>query len=314
MILYVTHLYCLEIIVFNTYRHYIFFLRQGHYKNEGNIFFNIELFFLYFHTVMEQGQSSTQAERHIILIGNLGAGKSYCGNKILGKTRFESKCSWSVVTRHCKYDSAIRNGFNYHVFDTPGMNLTEKMKKDIDVKTDIRRSLYGLYPGYHAIILVLSATEMITDELFKLLGDLLEENAYKYMIIIISKIENDENKLNEITKDSQTFKNLENKCNKRVVIFGNHPEKTPDECVKQFDDILTNLIMENSKLGKEYYTHKYSKWVKDMLKKDEEDFLRKNPTVEKQEASNIVKTKAAEGLSPRDKELKRRISRSCCIS
>lgn len=260
---------------------------------------------------MEQRQPSTQAERHVILIGNLGAGKSHCGNGILGKKSFESKRSWSLVTRHCKYDFAIRNGLKYHVFDTPGMNLTDKMKKEFDVKTDIRRCLYGLYPGYHAIVLVLSANEMITNELFKLLDDLLEEKAYEYMIIIISKLENNKNKLDEITKDSQTFKKLESKCKKRIVIFGNNPECIPDECLKKFDDVLTNLIREN--IDKEYYTHKNT-WVKNMLKKDEEDYLKKNPHVEKNEASNIVRINAAVGLSPRDKEIKSRISKSCSIS
>lgn len=260
----------------------------------------------------QQDQQLTQAERNIILIGNLGAGKSHCGNGILGEKRFESKHSLSLVTRHCKCDFVNKKDLKYHVFDTPGMNLTERMKKNVDVKTDIRRCLYGLYPGYHAIILVLSANEMITNEQFKLLGDLLEEKAYEYMIIIISKLENSKEKLDEITKDSQTFKKLESKCKQRVVIFGNNPECIPDECVKNFDDVLTKLIEKNR--TKEYYTHKNTTWVKNMLKKDEEDYLRKNPHVEKNEASNIVRINAAVGLSPRDKELKSQITKSCSIS
>lgn len=267
----------------------------------------------------QQNQPLTQVERHIILIGMLGSGKSHCGNGILGKECFESKRCWSMVTRNCHYYSDIRNGLKYHVFDTPGMNLTEEMEKEFDVKTDIRRCLYGLYPGYHAIILVLSATERITKEFFKLLDNLLEENAYKYMIIIISKLENDENKLNEITKNLKELKQLENKCEQRVVIFGNNQENIPDQCVKKFDDILTKLIMKNIKLGKEYYTHKYSAMVEKLIKKDKKDFLRENPEVGINEASNIVKFKAAEGFSPRDQELKRLIcsftlTMSCSIS
>lgn len=262
---------------------------------------------------MHQRQPSILAERHIILIGKLGAGKSHCANGILGKTYFESKRCLSMVTRNCQYYSAIRNGLKYHVFDTPGLNLTEKMKKEFDVKTDIRRTLYGLYPGYHAIILVLSATERITNELFKLLDNLLEKNAYEYMITIISKLENDENKLNEIAENSNEFKQLKIKCEQRVVIFGNNPEDIPDMCVKKFDDILRNMIMKNSKLEKEYYTHRYSSWVKKFIKKDEKDFLRKNPECEKSEASYVVKFKAAEGFSPRDEELKHHLNKSCLI-
>lgn len=201
----------------------------------------------------------------------------------------------------------------YYVFDILGMNIIERMKKDVDVKVDIRCCLYGLYLGYYVIIFVLLVIEMIINELFELFGDLFEENVYDYMIIIIIKVENDENKLNELLKDFKMFKNLKIKCEERVVIFGNNLEYIFGDCVKKFDDIFINFIIKNSKLGKEYYIYKYSIWVKKWLKKDEEDFLRKNFNVDKNEVFYIVKIKVVEGLFLCDKELKSYINKFCFI-
>lgn len=258
----------------------------------------------------------SQTERRIILIGNLGAGKSHSGNGILGKTSFESKQCWSLVTKKCKHDSTIKNDIKYQVWDTPGMNPTEELKKIYDVKTNIRRCLYGSYPGFHAIVLVLSATERITNELFKLLDDLLDENAYEFMIIIISKLENDHKKLNAIIKDCKEFQKLQSKCDNRIVIFGNNAGNIPTECVKMFYDILEKLFTENTTSGKPYYTHKYSKTTEKLFNRDLDDYRRDNPKVEEKKAHDIVSFRAAEGFSPRDKELKRHIlsSKSCSIS
>lgn len=135
-----------------------------------------------------------------------GLGKSYCGNGILGKECFESKCCWLMVIRNCYYYFDIRNGLKYYVFDILGMNLIEEMEKEFDVKIDIRCCLYGLYLGYYVIIFVLLVIERIIKEFFKLFDNLFEENVYKYMIIIIFKLENDENKLNEIIKNLKELK------------------------------------------------------------------------------------------------------------
>lgn len=44
------------------------------------------------------------------------------------------------------------------------MNLIERMKKNFDVKIDIRCCVYGLYLGYYVIIFVLLVNEMIINE------------------------------------------------------------------------------------------------------------------------------------------------------
>ncbi|XP_061173164.1 GTPase IMAP family member 4-like [Saccostrea echinata] len=251
-------------------------------------------------------------ERRVILIGKIGAGKSHTGNGLLGKQHFVSKRCWSSVTRRCEYGVGIRNGFLYRIYDTPGMSSPKDA--GIDVESDIRRCLFCTSPGFHAIVLVLSAAERITAEdmkMLELLDKLLEESAFKYMILVISKLENDESQLTEMMSEAKEVVELNVKCSGRHVIFGDSKKKIPSECVLKFDDMLTNLIKENSRRGKEHYTHKYYDKATKILEKDKKDYMKENPEIPEGEAMEIVRNRAAEGLSPRDGELK--AIDDCCI-
>ncbi|XP_061173165.1 GTPase IMAP family member 4-like [Saccostrea echinata] len=251
-------------------------------------------------------------ERRVILIGKIGAGKSHTGNGILGKQVFESKRCWSSVTRKCEYGVGVRNGFLYRIYDTPGMNSPKDVGEDVE--TDIKRCLYCTSPGFHAIVLVLSAAERITAEdvkMLKLLDKLLGESAFTYMILVFSKLENDDIPLKEMMAESTEVVKLNVKCSRRYVIFGDNKKEIPSECVKKFDEVLTNLIKENSRRGKEYYTHDYYKNAIRILEKDKKDYMKENPEVPESEAMETVRNRAAEGLSPRDEELKG--LKNCCV-
>lgn len=243
------------------------------------------------------------SERNIIIIGNLGAGKSHSGNGILGKHVFESKRCWSLVTKRSTYGSCERNGLNYHVFDTPGINPSPNMQKEYDVKTEIRRCLMCISPGFHAIVLVLSADERITKDVTELLDDILTDNAYEYMIIVISKLENDNDALEELMDEHHRLIELYKKCGRRLVIFGNDQETIPIQCVEKFDDILTELIKKNRDSRKEFYTDKYAGEARKILEKDCYDYTKNNHVGEKA-AFEKVQIIAAEGDSPREKELR----------
>lgn len=250
-------------------------------------------------------------ERRIILIGNLGAGKSHSGNGILGDTFFESKRSFSLVSKKCKYASAVRNDLKYGVLDTPGINQADETEKNKVIVPDIKRHLFCLSPGFHAIVLVLSADERLTTDFLDLIYGLLGENAFDYMIIAVSKIANNENELNEIIMDSPELKELKTRCKDRVVIFGDDPKRIPSDCLQTFDETVTKLIEQNIQLGNEYYTHKCSKRAKIAIEKDVDDYLRKHPNTDKNEAVAKVTSTAVQGLSKRDKDI---VGSSCSIS
>lgn len=196
----------------------------------------------------------------------------------------------------------------YRVYDTPGLNSTKEANDKVDVETDIKRCLFCTSPGFHAIVLVISATERITAEdmeMLKRLDDILGKKAemYKYMIVVITKLHNDENILNEMISGCPEISKIIESCGHRRVIFGNDNSAIPFESVAKFDDVLKELIKENAKMEKEYYTHDLFKKATKILNKDAKDFMEKNPQKSKNEALEIVRRNAAEGRSPRDDEL-----------
>lgn len=255
-------------------------------------------------------------ERRIVLLGKLGAGKSHSGNGILGETKFKSEQSFNSVTKICHYGSATRNGLLYKIYDTPGIGSPDDLFKKVDVETDIKRCLYSTSPGFHAIVLVISGADRISAEdlkMLKKLDDLLGESAFRYMILVISKLSTDENVLNRLVSQSPDMAGLRYKCSERILSFGKNEDKVPDECVRKFDNILTNLIKENAHEGKEYYTHKYYERATRILEYDRDDYIKAYPEVNRDQALEIVRSRALEGKSPRDKELCNLRSRFCII-
>lgn len=227
---------------------------------------------------------------------------------------FESKKTWSSVTRECKYESAIRDGLLYRIYDTPGINSPVDLKKTVDVATDIRRCLYCTSPGFHAIVFVMSTEERISREdmkMFEMLDQLLGESAFRYMIIVFTKVE-DENELKEMMNDAPEIVKLKVKCDNRHVIFGENRKEVPHNFVKKFDEILTQLIQKNARHGKEYYTHKLYEKAMTILEMDKQEYIAAHPYVSESEAFEKVRIRATEGGSPRDSELRNLDDASCC--
>lgn len=192
---------------------------------------------------------------------------------------FQSKRSWKSVTKSCSYGTNLRNGLLYRIYDTPGLNSTKEANDKVDAQTDIKRCLFCTSPGFHAIVLVLSGIERLTaEDMFKNFADIMGEKEYKYMIVVITQIDNDENEYNEMISECPEISQIIAKCGFRCVIFGNNKCAIPFESVTKFDDVLTELIKENGKMGKEYYTHHLFRKATQILNKDAKDFMEKKPS------------------------------------
>lgn len=226
---------------------------------------------------------------------------------------FESKRSFKSVTKECVYGSAIRNGLLFRIYDTPGINSPDQ----VDPAIDIKRCLYCTSPGFHAIVLVMSGSDRITNEDMKLLKDLdslLGVSAFKYLILVVSKLENDENDLYRLISESPEMASLNSKCSCRHVIFGNNPKEIPSECIGKFDNILNELVKENARDGNEYFKHRFYDKATQILAKDMDDYMAAHNGVSKEHALEKVREIAMQGKSKRDSELTGLSKKEGCCS
>ena len=87
-----------------------------------------------------------------MLLGLPGVGKSASGNTILGSDQFESDCCFDPVTTETASKSAIVEGRQVTVVDTPG--FTDEVLTLEQLFTAIRQSLVKASPGPHAFVFV----------------------------------------------------------------------------------------------------------------------------------------------------------------
>lgn len=262
---------------------------------------------------MERGE-----ERNIILLGKLGAGKSHSGNGILGlKNHFKPKKGWKSGTLTCEYGCAKRNGRYYRVFDTPGINSIKQIDK-IDVDTEIKRCLFCTSPGFHAIILVVSAEDRVTMDDVKMvdkLNDVLGKKGFGYMILAVTRTDDDYSDLNRRIEEEPAIRELDKKCQKRRVIFGNNNTETPEECLQRFDEEVDKLVLKNRKACQEYFKHELYEKASEILEKDKKDYKKVHSDATPEEIEEQVRRNAALGFSPRDQELIDLFNKKtgCCV-
>lgn len=202
--------------------------------------------------------------------------------------------------------SATRNGLKYRVFDTPGIDSYDQ------IFTEIKRCLFCTSPGFHALVMVLSADERMTIDLIKMLKkfeEIVGKKGFDYMIIAVTKMNDDYDLLNQMIQLGTEIKLFDAKCQSRRVIFGENNTKIPDKCLQRFDMEVEELIKKNRLKGQEYFEHDDYKKASYILEKDKLDYLKCNPKVSSEDAMEIVRVNAALGKSPRDEEL-RQIAKS----
>ncbi|KAI4895143.1 hypothetical protein NFI96_019119, partial [Prochilodus magdalenae] len=163
-----------------------------------------------------------QQDVRVVLLGNVGAGKSASGNTLLGSSCFLSELSASAVTQQCKAQSVTLGGRRVIVVDTPGLAATMDSNT---AKEKLRQCLQLSAPGPHVFLLVIPLGRFTQEEknTVERLIEVFGQKLYTFAIILFTFKENlKKSSIEEyISTAGNSLKQLVQKCGSRYHTFNN---------------------------------------------------------------------------------------------
>ncbi|XP_037396755.1 NLR family CARD domain-containing protein 3-like isoform X1 [Pygocentrus nattereri] len=182
--------------------------------------------------------SGREQDLRVVLLGNVGAGKSESGNTLLGSSRFLSVLSASAVTQQCEAQTVTLRGRRIMVVDTPG--LAAEMDSNT-AKEKLLQCLQLSDPGPHVFLLVIPLGRFTQDERDTVdrVIEVFGQKLYMFTIILFTFKRKNTSVEKYISTAGDSLQQLVQKCGSRYHAFSENPgKKDQEELLAKIDKLV----------------------------------------------------------------------------
>uniref|UniRef100_A0AAR2JEQ8 NACHT domain-containing protein n=1 Tax=Pygocentrus nattereri TaxID=42514 RepID=A0AAR2JEQ8_PYGNA len=179
-----------------------------------------------------------EQDLRVVLLGNVGAGKSESGNTLLGSSRFLSVLSASAVTQQCEAQTVTLRGRRIMVVDTPG--LAAEMDSNT-AKEKLLQCLQLSDPGPHVFLLVIPLGRFTQDERDTVdrVIEVFGQKLYMFTIILFTFKRKNTSVEKYISTAGDSLQQLVQKCGSRYHAFSENPgKKDQEELLAKIDKLV----------------------------------------------------------------------------
>lgn len=180
-----------------------------------------------------------------MLFGTSGVGKSSSGNTILGSEKFRSDCDFESVSVECASESAVVEGRQVTVMDTPG--FTDPRLRPEHLGQRIINTIKESSPGIHAFVIVVKISRISEAEavLLEQLPTLFGSNAAKYTMVLFTHGDLLRGQsIDDKILISRRVSELVSMCCERYCVFDNTQRRNRQQ-VREFLDKIDEMVTAN---------------------------------------------------------------------